>query len=208
MDGLDKIKNRILDEARLEAQKLITEAEAKASSIREEQNEKADKLKLKLANEAKANADDYKKRLIAAAALDMRKDKLSAKRQMLDAAFKESMSSIRQMPFSEYSEAIRSMLMSLNIEGETEIIFSKEDKENFGDVFIEEMNAVFKAIGKDMRIKLSAENGQFKGGFILKGKGLEINNTLESLTKLVRDEAEPLAAKVLFADSSNRKEDL
>jgi V/A-type H+-transporting ATPase subunit E len=206
VDGLEKIKNRILSEAKEEAQTHIKEAEEKARLIREQQNDKALKLKLSLAHEAKLSANDHKKRLIAAAELDMRKALLQSKRQMLESAFKQSISSIRQLPFSEYGEVIKGMLMSLNISGEAEIVFSKADKENFGNGFIEEMNAVLKAIGKDITIKLSQENGEFEGGFILKGKGLEINNTLESLVKLVKDEAEPLAAKVLFADESDREE--
>jgi V/A-type H+-transporting ATPase subunit E len=206
VDGLEKIRNRILNNAKEEASKLIKEAEAKAHSVREEQNDKANNLKLRLEKEAKSNAEDHKKRLIAAAELDMRKAMLSAKRQMLDSAFNESIRNIRQMPFSEYSDVIKGMLMSLNISGETEIVFSKADKEGLGNGFAEEMNTVLKAIGKDISIKLSEENGEFEGGFVLKGKGLEINNTLESLTKLVKDEAEPLAAKILFTDDSTREE--
>lgn len=206
VDGLEKIKNRILSEAKEESQTHIKEAEAKARLIREQQNDKALKLKLSLEHDAKLSANDHKKRLIAAAELDMRKALLQSKRQMLESAFKQSISSIRQLPFSEYGEVIKGMLMSLNFSGEAEIVFSKADKESFGNGFIEEMNAVLKAIGKDITIKLSQENGEFEGGFILKGKGLEINNTLESLVKLVKDEAEPLAAKVLFADESDREE--
>jgi len=206
VDGLEKIKNRILNDARLEAQKLIEEAEAKVSSIKAEQDIKVQKLKLDLADEAKADAQDHKKRLIAAAQLEMRKDLLKLKRQMLDKAFIEAENSIRRLPVSEYGEAIKSMLLALKVQGETEVIFCKEDKDNFGNGFVDEINAVFKAIGKNMRIKLSAETHAFKGGFILKAKGLEINNTIEALVKLARDEAEPLAARVLFADSLNRKE--
>ena len=208
MDGLEKIKLRILSEARQEAQKITDEAENKASSIREEQIQKADKLKIKLENEANEHASDHKKRLIAAAQLDMRKDLLKTKREMLDVAFKGSISTIRNLPFSEYSEAIKEMIMSSGFQGEAEIVFAKPDKEKFDLRFIEEMNAVLKAIGKDMSIKFSDEIGGFEGGFVLKGRGVEINNSLETLTKLVRDEAEPVAAKILFAHDSNAEEGL
>jgi len=208
VDGLEKIKLRILNEARQEAQKFIDEAEIKASSIRGEQVQKADKLKIKLENEAKAHASDHKKRLIAAAELEMRKDLLKVKREMLDVAFKNSVSSIRNLPSSEYCEIVKGMLLSLSFQGEADIVFPRADKENFGNGFIEEMNAVLKAIGKDMSVKLAEDEGAFEGGFLLRGNGFEINNSLEAITKLVRDEAEPIAAKILFADGSNGEEGL
>ena len=208
MDGLEKIKLRILSEARQEAQKIIDEAEIKASFIKGEQIQKTDKLKIKLENEAAAHASDHKKRLIAAAELEMRKDLLKTKREMLDAAFKESVRSIRNLPLSEYCEVIKGMLMSLSFQGEADIVFPRADKENFGNGFAEEMNAVLKAIGKDMSIRLAEDEGAFEGGFVLRGKGFEINNSLEAITKLVRDEAESVAAKILFAVGSNGEEGL
>jgi len=208
VDGLEKIKQRIINDATFEAQKLIEEASAKASDIRSEQIQKADKLRLKLESEAKALAYDHKKRLIAAEELDLRKALLKTKRDILDSAFKETLGKIRNMPVSEYSDIIKEMLMSFNLPGEVEIIYSGADKDQFGSEFTEGMNVVLKAIGKDMRIKQSEHYGNFEGGFILKGTGVEINNTLETLTKLVRAEAEPIAAKVLFANSSNGEEGL
>lgn len=207
MDGLQKITQRILDDAQIESQKLISEGETKASAIRADQREEATALKLKLEKVAKAEAEDHKKRLIAAAELEMRKDMLSAKRSMLDKAFANSVEALKNLPLAEYSEAIKSMLLSLNFSGEAEIVFSTNDKGKFDGDFAEEMNTVLKAIGKDMKIKLSEKNGEFDGGFMLLGNGFEINNTLLTRTNLVRDELEPIIAKILFSNTLNRKED-
>jgi len=206
VDGLDKIRARILDDAQKEAQSIISEAQAKAQELLKQAHTKADNLTQKHTAESESAAGEHKRRLVAKAELDYKKELLSIKRQMLDEAFKGAIEEIKNMPEKQYAEVLMAMLVSQTIQGEADIIFSAQDKSRLGNGFVTEVNGLLAQQGKNLHITSTKTDGNFSGGFILKGDGFEVNNTLEALARMVRDEVEPLAAQALFKNPQDREE--
>lgn len=205
MNGLDKIKARILGDAETEAQSTVLEAQAKAKAIKDVADSKKEKLIKKQIADSESAALEHKKRLIAKAELEYKKNLLAIKRQVLEEAFNGAIKALKNLPEGDYVNLLKSMLVAQTINGDAEIIFSKEDAARIDKTFIKDVNELLEKRENNLRIISMRNDGAFLGGFILKGDGFEINHSLEALTKLVRDETESIAAQILFSNVQVRE---
>ncbi len=200
MTGFERIKQRILQEAREEAEKIIEAAEDRSRELKGRKLEEANRLKAQFDKENEKRALEHKERLIAAAQLDMKKRVLAVKQEMIEAVFQGVMDRIREMPRDEYRKLIAATLANSSLQGDEEIIFSSYDDSKLDQGFLNEVNALFKEQGKKGQLKLAAEKGDFKAGFIAKTKGMEINSSFDAILNTVRDEMEPQVAEILFSE--------
>ena len=67
--------------------------------------------------------------------------------------------------------------------------------DKLSDDFLEKLN---KQTDKTLNLTFSEEKRNIEGGFILKGKGIENNNSFESLIRMERDNIETKIAELLF----------
>lgn len=199
MNGLDRIGDKIIEEANLEAAKIIEEAEKKALEIKNQAVAKAEAERSKIDSQYREKQDELKRRLLSNANLDMRKRVLDTKQRMIDRAFDECLNKVSGMPVEDYRSLIKDMLLQSVVTGDEEVIFSKQDDERLDSYIITEVNDQLKAMGKKGALLLSQEKGEFKAGFILRSGGMEINSTFESLLRMIRQEIEPQVAEILFA---------
>lgn len=86
MSGVEKITERIVNDAREKAASTISAAEAKCADIIEKSKKRADKNVQSMVDGAKAEGRELIKRKEAVFSLELRKEVLSIKRQMLDKA--------------------------------------------------------------------------------------------------------------------------
>lgn len=199
MEGIDRIRERIIEDAQADATRIKEEATEKARSLKERKIADNNRSNERLIKENEVTAQERKRRLIAAAELEMRKDILKAKQDTIDDVMDKSLAAIKSMPLESYKEIIFNMLMEAS-SGNEEVIFSKEDRERLDEKFLKEVNKALKKAGKDGKLSLSEEEANFEGGFILKSEGLEINNTFSALLRMSRDRLETELADILFRE--------
>ena len=82
--------------------------------------------------------------------------------------------------------------------GMEEIVLAKKDRELLGATLVNNINQRLVGAGRTGSLKLSAEAGDFNGGFILKSGDVEINQSFDTVLRMQHDELETLAIKVLF----------
>lgn len=198
MAGVEKIKERILEEARAQAEANIKRAEEEAAKIIEEAQKEAAAKKAQILEKAKQEAVDVKKRLKAMAELEARKKKLQARQEVVDEAFNKTIEKLNSLPDREYEEIISQMIVNSVESGSEEIILSPKDKQRISPGFIENINKKLSQKGIDGKIKLSEETKNISGGFILKSGDIEINNSFEAIIKMKREEVEAEVIKALF----------
>lgn len=75
------------------------------------------------------------------------------------------------------------------------VVISENDKNVLTKAVFDKISA---KIGK--KLTLSDTFGNFKGGVMLLGKGVDKNLTFESELALLRDEVEPEVAKIMFSN--------
>ncbi len=200
MKGMEAIRDRILKDAEAEASQILHEAAEKAEHLKKDRAAAAEQRKAQLSKEYDTKAVDLKKRMIAVAQLDMRKNTLAAKQEMLDKAFDACLESADNMPQTEYLSFMEALLIGAAEKGTEEIIFSARDDARIPDTFLQGVNDKMTEMGKTGALVAATEKRAFRGGFIMRSGGMERNYSMEAMLRIIRDELEPALSKMLFAE--------
>ncbi|MDD4568918.1 MAG: V-type ATP synthase subunit E family protein [Tepidanaerobacteraceae bacterium] len=200
MEGIAKIKEKIMEEARAEKQKLIEDTQAKARDIKAKYERQAEEMRQDILERAKKTADEKKRRILSMAQLENRKAVLQVKQQIIDEVFIKAKENLKKLPDEDYQKLFGEMLVKSVISGNEELIISEQDKNRISPDFLNKVNEYLKSQGMQGNLKISETCGQMIGGFILKSEDLEVNNTFDSLINMEREELETEIAKILFEE--------
>lgn len=200
MAGIEKIKERILEDASKKKQDILKEAEKEADKVLEDYRKKAEDVRKQILDKAKKEAEDKKRRILSIAQLEQRKVLLKAKQDIIDKVFKDAEKCLQEIPDEDYKNILYNMLLEGIVTGNEEIIVNKKDKSRITPEFIAKINQELAKSGKPSKVKLSSEIGHMIGGFILKSRDIEVNATFDSLMKIEREELETKIAKILFEE--------
>ena len=132
--------------------------------------------------------------MLAIAELEGRKKRLQAKQEVLEEVFEKTLASLNTMPAKQYEQILSDMIINVVTTGMEEIVLAKKDRE----LLVNNINQRLVGAGRTGSLKLSAEAGDFNGGFILKSGDVEINQSFDTVLRMQHDELETLAIKVLF----------
>ncbi|HHY14291.1 MAG TPA: hypothetical protein GX526_06610 [Thermoanaerobacterales bacterium] len=200
MEGLDKIKEKILKDAKHEADEIIKKAELRAQQIAEQAEKTSADKRRALDEQAKKDAQEEKRKTLAMIQLDMRKEQLAVKQKMIDLAFEKTFNRLHNLEGKEYENMILDMMERGVETGTEEIILSANDRKKFKPEFLKTLNDRLSKKGIKSNLRLSDEVRKIRGGFILKRQGVEVNGSIESLIRLEREEIESKVAAILFEE--------
>lgn len=183
-------------------EKIISDGQKKVDAILKEAREKADEILAEAAGECKSYydqsvydtntmVDDIIARGKTVAELDAKKLQLGAKAKILDAVFSGALEKLRSLDKKAYKGLLLSMLS--NAEDGDEVIISARENNILTAADIKEY-----AAKRGIKLSLAKELGDFDGGLMLRGKGIDKNFTFEVEVALLRDEIEMDIAKELF----------
>ncbi|NLW02535.1 MAG: V-type ATP synthase subunit E [Clostridiaceae bacterium] len=198
MTGIDRIKTKILDDAKEIAEENLNRARQEAERIIAEARGKAREEAGKARQAAKAEAANLKKTMDAVSSLEERKRMLKVRQDMVDAAFRAAFERTLKLPAEEYGSFIRRFILESVRDGEGEILFNEADRSRLGEKYVEEINRTLKAEGKTSVLRLSGHTIPNRGGFVLRYGEMEINCTLEIIFSLLRPRLEAEVASILF----------
>jgi V/A-type H+-transporting ATPase subunit E len=198
MAGIENLKNRIIKDNEDRAKQIESDASAKAGNIISQAKNKADEIMNNMKLKAESDGKERKERLISRTQLDSRNEVLFAKQEAIDKVLDNVVNRIGQMDDKDYFDFIEKVLLNSVLTGEEEIIFSEKDKRRILPSFINVVNDKLNAIGKRGLLKISEETRDIGSGFILVHGGLEINCSIESQIRLLRDSLEGDLANLLF----------
>lgn len=194
MDGQQKIIDKILSDATHDAGEMLSEALKKAEALVAAKQAEADAEYDLSVEEARKAGEEVVRRRLTVADLEVKKLLLSAKKQAVDEAFEESLKKLLALPKEEYAALVESMIASAADDGDV-VVISENDKNVLTKAVFDKISA---KIGK--KLTLSDMFGNFRGGVMLLGKGVDKNLTFESELALLRDEVEPEVAKIMFSN--------
>ncbi|MBE6963126.1 MAG: hypothetical protein E7443_00810 [Ruminococcaceae bacterium] len=193
MNGIERIKARIEADARLENDRILADAEAKAAEIAAAYKAQADTEAAELAAKGEKLAAEREERLVSAAQMEARKVQLAAKQAQVEKVYALALEKLCAMPAEQYLDILAELLEKASATGKEEVIFSEKDRD-VGKAAIEKAN---QRSGK--QLKLAEETQKISGGFILKDKNVEVNCTFETLVRLQKADTAGTVAKMLFA---------
>jgi V/A-type H+-transporting ATPase subunit E len=198
--SLEAIVNRILHDARQRAAQIEEESRAEIRSMQSQCKETVSTLQEASRKRAEKLAEEQRERMVSMAQLDIRKEVLALKQDILEMAFEKAISQLLEGDEEKYSDLLKRLVLNADPEGDEELILNQKDRERMHDGFIRVLNQTLVKAGKKGKLKLSSDSRPIKGGVILRRGRKEFNCSVESIIYAKRDELEGTVARILFPD--------
>jgi len=196
--SIENILKRIEEETAAAVGEIIGEAESEAEKISEDYAAQAAELKEKLERRARTRAEEEERRLLVNEELQLRKELLERKREILDALYAEAAKRIESLETEEYLDLMKKMIIESATSFEEEIVVPEDQRKIFDKAFLYSLNK--SARGNKGAFRFSDEPGDFSWGVVLREGKRRVVLTLDVLIAQLRDRIEPDIAAVLFTD--------
>ena len=227
MNGIEKITQRIDQDAQAEIDKILGDARSQAVEILARYEEQARKESQEILARGEKNAAEREERLASVAQMEAKKLTLATKQEMLDKAFELALDRLVSLPDDEYVALLADLAVRAATTGREQLIFSQKDRTRVGkQVGAAANEKLAKAVSPELpesladskagaildkvvsgasallagtgMLTLSEETRPLRGGFILSDGDVEVNCAFETLVRLQRGEISGEVAKVLF----------
>ena len=195
MKGTEKIIAHIQSDAKAQADAILGKAKEQCAAISKDYEAKAQAVYSEKVRAGEKDCEDKVESSERICQMESKIDMLSVKQEMISKVFDLAAEKLLALSDSDYSKLLTKLIVASASEGNEQVVLNASDKKKFGAEVIKAANEQIKG-GK---LVLSDEEGDFKGGVILKRGSVEVNNTLELLMDLARSEMSADIAKVLFA---------
>ena len=192
----EQVVQKILSEAKAEAEKIVNDAKAKVDEQKAQLDSEIKDFDSETQEQAKAAAEDKLQRMLANARMANAKQLLAAKGELLDEVFEKAKDAVNTLPDDQYL-ALMTELMKRSVEtGDEEVIIGKDEK-RINEQFISKLN---KELGSGFKgnLRLSDQRADLAGGFILSRGKVQINAETDVLIDSLRDTMETELAQMLF----------
>ena len=192
------INNKIISDARIQAENIIAQAEDNENNIIKKGEKEADNIKNTILYKKNQEAFLKKSKILTEANLGVKKTILSEKQKIMEDVFGNALESILKSGNKNYQNFIKKLVLDNVEKGDETIFIGHSDKNRISEDFIEDINKELKAKGKKGELKLSTSYLPIKGGIIIGSGAIRKNISLELLLKNVREESETQISKILF----------
>ncbi len=223
MNGLDRITERILTEAREEAAGILKEAEAESARIAAEAAARAENLRARLNEEAERDATELVSRIKAMVETKKRNALLMTQSELLDDVFDSTLEQIYRLDAEKYTEILVGLLCAALLEqseaerisrtlyGEEdamapevyEVLLNPRDYNRCAKTLIartkQKLGGKLPAPMLD-KLTVSEKTVAIDGGLILRYGSVESNCALRPLFAQLREELEGEVSRALFGN--------
>ena len=191
MNGIEKITQRIADDARMEIDDTLKAAEKDAARIKSSFDGLIAEEEKELAAKNYRIASERLSRLENLSQMESRKVLLAAKQGEIDRVYGKALEKLCSMPQDKYVEVLAGLMEKTGF-SEGEIAFAAKDTEVGRKAILKTNN--------DLGTSFTASGtpADIKGGFILTSGKTEVNCAFETLVRLSRAQTAAAVAGMLF----------
>ena len=221
VNGLNKITEKILADAREESKRILEQARKDCKKISDDYASQAEQIREKLSVQAEQKATDMIARARSAAAMRKRNILMQQQSDLIDSVFGGAREWVLSLDNEKYTDLLAGLLSAALFElvdtelknraiygdedepvnADYEVLFNKKDRDRCG-------NAVLDAARKKLtgkipqerltRMKLSDQTVVIDGGLILRWGDVECNCSFELLFAQLHRELEGEVSQALF----------
>ena len=174
MSNLDNLVAEILQQAKKEANRILTKAKAENLEFTEKENKKIQREVDILEQKSKEEAISLKERILSNANLKSRDMILQAKEELVDRVLEKALERLKNIDTKKYLKFVENILKNLNLSKNAEVMVSKDMKLALGD--------------KILDYKISDKT--VESGCSIKDGNLIYNNEFSNLIEFNREELE------------------
>lgn len=195
MTGIERIINKINEDAEVEYRRIVDEARTQADTILTDAAAAARSNAASVLENTENERAEVERRAMSMAGLEVRKMRLELKQKLLQRAFDEALGKLTGMPEADYEKLLVSLASDAAQDG-AKLVFSPADREKHGKAVVEAVNAALRSDGA--AVSLSDETRNIPGGVIVINGRVEINCAFDALLNDRREELTAEIAKILF----------
>lgn len=192
----EQVVEKILSDARGQAEKLVAEASEKASGEDVRLQDELAVFQKETERLAKAAAADRKLQKLATARMDIQKQLLMTKVGLLNDVFAQARGQINSLPDDEYRQLISSLMEKAAETGDEEVVVGKNET-RIDNSLIKQINRNL-GTGFKGNLHLASDRADIDGGFILRRGKIQLNVSTNVLLSQVRESLEMELSKDLF----------
>ena len=193
--SVEGIIDRIISDAKREADNIMGEAEHQAKIIQEENGRAAQEYFDQQREQLDERYRKDKERAILNRRLEERKSVLASRQIWMDRAFEEAHKRLVEQPMKEYQQLMKQLIDTVSSSRDEEIQFGKKGEDKELKTIVNDLNKT-----KGSKFTLAAERGDFSWGFVLRKGKVETSMSIESLFKYKRNDLEQKAWELFNAD--------
>ncbi len=204
---LDLLVNRIIEDARIKAQRIVDEAEREAEAMlearRREAVEAAGKEASSMLMKARVEAANLRRRILVDARMRAKWREIVEKNRLIEDVFREASRRMGEMPRDDrYMKFLEDRIYEYGVlagGGELEIVLSDRDKEL--KLNLEEISERISAtLGVPTVIRISEDSLSGEWGVIVRkiDGSVEIDGSPEAILERLKPRLQPMLAKILF----------
>lgn len=191
-----QVVNKILSQAKAEAQSILDEANARIESQKAKLRAELAEYDKQTAAKAASAAEEKQRQMLASARMENARALLAAKTELLDEVFGKAQERIVQLPDEQYTSLMARLMQQAVQTGDEEVIIGKNER-RIDDVFIKQVNRQL-GTGFKGNLRLSGQRADIAGGFILARGKMRMNVSVEVLVGQLRETMETELAAKLF----------
>lgn len=194
MNGIDRILQKIEEEAKQREREIISEAEAEAAALKAEREKQALEVAARRAELAREEGEAEERRILSAAQQQCRTQQLAAKRGLVLAAFDEAYKKLVSLPDEKLTELIAAMAAPLISGAGDELLLAPSYERLCGAVSdaVKAKNPAFSG-----RVLVSPRMKD--AGFVIRLGLVEQNMTFGALIKEQKERLEEKVVAILFS---------
>ena len=199
--GTDKIVSSIMSEAQEKADVIIQEVTAEVSAIQAKADKTAEVEKTRILENGKKQSDMRYQQIISEAKMNARRAKLSAKEEIIEAAFEKAVSELEQKASSQsadYEDSLIKMIKEAADEiGTDDLIIQLNEADT--NQFKSEISPGNTFEVEGIKFELGEPINAIGGAILKTSNGdIEVNNTIEARLERFKSILRSEVANVLF----------
>lgn len=194
----EQVIEKILSDAKTEADKIAKEAADKAAAERAALESQLSEYRQQTESLVAKAAEDEKSHILAGARMEVAQEYLAEKRAVLEEVFKRARQKLAELPDAEYRALMTRLMVEAAETGEEEVVVGANDQ-RIDQALVNEVNGQLASQQKKGNLKLASDKHNMGGGFILRRGKIKTNVSLGVLVDQVRTELEIELGKDLFS---------
>lgn len=198
MTGIEKINERIMADAAKEIELIRAEAASECEAIAKKYEQAAKDEYWKIIRQSAQRSETLMQRLKDAAALEVKKQLLAVKQEMIEKAFESAVEMLSALQEDEYVDFLSGLAAEASRNGSERIVLSPSDRTRYGKRICVMANEMLAKEGKTAALTLSEETRNIRGGVILSDGNIEVNCSLDILVEYKKNELSAQVAKIMF----------
>ncbi len=192
----EQVIEKILSDARAEAEKITKDAEQKQADEQAKLAQQLEEYSRQTEELAGRAAEDKRRRILAAARMQIAKDRLAEKARILNEVFEQAQKQLKTLPDEEFSLLMTQLMLAAVETGDEEVIVDKNET-RLDHRFIKQVNRRL-GPGYKGNLRLAEQKQDIVGGFVLRRGKIKNNVSFDILLTQARNDLDIELAKQLF----------